>query len=657
MNQEKNNSLVNAIRFLSIDAIEKAKSGHPGMPMGFADVAFILFSEFLKFNPNEPKWPNRDRFILSAGHGSMLLYSLYYLLGYKDISLDDIKNFRQLHSKTAGHPEFGELEAIETTTGPLGQGIANAVGMALAGKINGAKFGEDIINNKIYCMVGDGCLMEGISQEAISIAANLKLNNLVALWDNNNISIDGTLDITSSENIPMRFEAAGWKVISIDGHDHAQIRDALQQAQNSDKPILIDCKTTIAYGSPNKSGSEKSHGSPLGEDEIELTKKELGWNYGQFKIADEILTKWREIGGRNINLYQKWQENLENSGRKEEFNRIYNKILPNLSEKIADFKKEILAEKKSQATRKSSAKILEFFTKEIDILISGSADLTGSVGTKTSCTESLSAANYTNRYIHYGIREHGMAAMMNGMSLYGGLIPLSGTFLVFADYMKPAIRLAAMMQRQIFYIFTHDSIGLGEDGPTHQAVEHLANLRSIPNLNVFRPCDDFETLVCYEMALKSTNTPSAFSLTRQNLQFATQSENTDIYKGGYIIYSNDQDPDLSILATGSEVEIAINASKKLLEEKNITSKVISIPCFEIFDQQSEEYRQKMLGNKNNFKIAIEAAIKQGWEKYLGDEGVFIGMNSFGASGKYQDLYQHFGITVENIIEKAINIKN
>jgi transketolase len=654
MNQEKNNNLVNAIRFLSIDAIEKAKSGHPGLPMGFADVAFILFSEFLKFNPNEPKWPNRDRFILSAGHGSMLLYSLYYLLGYKDISLDDIKNFRQLHSKTAGHPEYGELEAIETTTGPLGQGLANAVGMALAGKINNAKFGSKIIDNKIYCMVGDGCLMEGISQEAISIAAHLKLNNLITLWDNNNISIDGKLDITSSENIPLRFEAAGWNVISVNGHDHCEIRNALQKAQNSNKPVLIDCKTTIAYGSPNKSGSEKSHGSPLGDEEVKLTREKLGWNHGKFKIPDEILSKWHEIGARNVDLHQKWHENLENSGKKEEFNRIYNKILPNLSAKIAKLKLEILNNQKPNATRKSSAAILEFFTKEIDFIISGSADLTGSVGTKTSSTESLSTINYTNRYVHYGVREHGMAAMMNGMSLYGGIIPLSGTFLVFSDYMKPAIRLAAMTQRQVFYIFTHDSIGLGEDGPTHQAIEHLANLRSIPNLNVFRPCDNFETLACYEMALSNRNTPSAFSLTRQNLAFSTTKENPDIYKGGYIIHSNNEDPDISILATGSEVEIAIQASKKLLEEKNITSKVISIPCFEIFDSQSKEYRIKTLSNKNNFKIAIEAAISQGWEKYIGDNGVFIGMNNFGASGKYQDLYKHFGITVENVIKK-INI--
>jgi transketolase len=522
--------------------------------------------------------------------------------------------------------------------------------MALAGKINNAKFGKDIIDNKIYCMIGDGCLMEGISQEAISIAANLKLNNIIALWDNNNISIDGTLDITSSENIPMRFEAAGWDVISIDGHNHEEIRNALEEAQNSDNPVLIDCKTTIAYGSPNKSGSEKSHGSPLGKDEIDLTKKELGWNYGEFEIAPEILDQWRQIGTRNISLYNKWQENLANSGKKEIFEKINNKILPDLSEKITTFKAKILADKKSQATRKSSAKILEFFTKEIDILISGSADLTGSVGTKTSSTESLTPANYNNRYIHYGIREHGMAAMMNGMSLYGGIIPLSGTFLVFADYMKPAIRLAAMMQRQIFYIFTHDSIGLGEDGPTHQAVEHLANLRSIPNLNVFRPCDDFETLACYEMALNTKNTPSAFSLTRQNLEFATQKENPDIYKGGYIIFETGSDPEISILATGSEVEIAIKAAKKLLEEKNITSKVISIPCFEIFDAQSKEYRQKILSNKNNFKIGVEAAIKQGWEKYLGDNGIFIGMEGFGASGKYQDLYEHFGITVENILK-------
>lgn len=647
--------MANAIRFLSIDAVEKAKSGHPGMPMGIADVATVLFSEFLKFNPKNPAWANRDRFVLSAGHGSMLVYSLLYLTGHKDITIDDIKNFRQLHSKTAGHPEYGELEAIETTTGPLGQGIANAVGMALAEKMLAARFGNDLVDHKTYCIVGDGCLMEGISYEAISIAGHLGLSKLIVLWDNNSISIDGNTNLSTSEDMKLRFKSCNWKVLEVDGHNFEQIRKALKQAQKSDKPVMINCKTTIAYGSPNKCGSEKSHGSPLGAEEIAATRKNLGWNHEPFIVPDHILEAWKTVVSKGNRLENKWNKTLSSlaSEQKEEFlSSQKNEIdFTNLQSKIEEFKQKLIANKPNDATRKSSGNILELLTKEISKLIGGSADLTGSVNTKTAVTKPITKTDFSGRYIHYGIREHAMGAIMNGIALHRGFIPYSGTFLVFSDYMKPAIRLSALMKQQVIYVLTHDSIGLGEDGPTHQPIEHLASLRSIPNLNVFRPADAIETVACYELALKNNKTPSAMVLTRQNVGFFRNEYNTNdpALKGGYVI-AGSNDAEVVIMASGSEVTIAMEAKQKL-DNQGIKSKVVSMSCFEIFEQQSETYKQEVIGGKTVLKAAIEAGVRQGWDHYIGSDGIFIGMNSFGASGKYEDLYEHFGITADNLVEK------
>ncbi len=653
MNHDQNNLklMANAIRFLSIDAVEKANSGHPGMPMGMADVATILFSEFLKFNVKDAAWADRDRFILSAGHGSMLLYSLFYLIGYPDISLEDLKNFRQLHSKTAGHPEFGELAATETTTGPLGQGIANAVGMALAERMLNARFGN-LVNHKTYCIAGDGCLMEGISQEAISIAGHFGLSNLVVLWDDNSISIDGKTSLATSENMKLRFEACGWKVLAVDGHNFDEIRNALKQAQNVDKPIMIACKTSIGFGSPNKINSEKAHGSPLGKEEIALTRKNLNWDFAEFEVPAQALQSWREAGIRSQTEYQNWLENLEKSPLKNEFVRLQNGQLPNFANQLQEFKQKVLSTKPKQASRKSSGDVLEVLTTAIPELIAGSADLTGSVNTKTpSTSKSINKDDFSGRYIHYGVREHAMAALMNGIALHKGFIPYSGTFLVFSDYMKPAMRLSALMKQQVIYVLTHDSIGLGEDGPTHQPVEHLAMLRAIPNFNVFRPCDLMETIGCYEQALAHKQTPSGMSLSRQNIPFLNG--NSDLVaKGGYVISPSNGEAQATIIATGSEVEIAVNAQAELAK-KNIQVKVVSMPCLELFEQQSKEYQQQILGNKNNFKIVVEAALKQGWEKYLGEKGIFIGMNSFGASAKAEDLYQYFGITVENVVKSVV----
>lgn len=641
--------MANAIRFLSIDAVERANSGHPGMPMGMADVATILFSEFLKFNPNDATWADRDRFILSAGHGSMLLYSLFYLIGYPDISLEDIKNFRQLHSKTAGHPEYGEFEATETTTGPLGQGVANAVGMALAERMASARFG-DLVNHKTYCIAGDGCLMEGISQEAISIAGHLGLSNLVLLWDNNSISIDGKTNLATSENMRLRFEACNWWVLEIDGHNFDEIRNALKTAQNASKPTMIACKTSIGFGSPNKINSEKAHGSPLGKEEIALTRKNLNWNYGEFEVPNEVIKFWRQAGLKNQKEYQTWQENLEKSGLKSEFLRLQNRQLPNFQNKLEELKQKVLTSKPKQATRKSSGDVLEVLTAAIPELIGGSADLTGSVNTKTpSTSKGVSKNDFSGRYIYYGVREHAMAAIMNGIALHKGFIPYSGTFLVFSDYMKPAIRLSALMKQQVIYVLTHDSIGLGEDGPTHQPIEHLAMLRAIPNLNVFRPADIMETVGCYEQALKHQRTPSVMVLSRQNIAFINGNSDA-VAKGGYVI-SDCKNPQVVIIATGSEVEIAINAQAELAKQ-NINARVVSMPCIELFEQQNTEYKKQILGNRNILKVAVEAALQQGWEKYLGEDGIFIGMNSFGASAKAEDLYKYFGITAENIVKKV-----
>ena len=647
--------MANAIRFLSIDAVEKANSGHPGMPMGMADVATILFSEFLKFNFEDAKWADRDRFILSAGHGSMLLYSLFYLVGYKDIKLDDLKNFRQLHSKTAGHPEYGEFEATETTTGPLGQGIANAVGMALSERMMNAKFGNDLVKHKTYCIAGDGCLMEGISQEAISIAGHLELSNLVLLWDNNSISIDGKTSLTTSENMRLRFEACNWQVLEVDGHNFEEIRNALKASQNATKPTMIACKTSIGFGSPNKINSEKAHGSPLGKEEIALTRKNLDWNFGEFEVPEQTLKSWREAGLRGQKIYQNWQENLNKSALKNEFLRLQKGELPNFQNALDALKTKVLETKPKQASRKSSGDVLEVLTAAIPELIGGSADLTGSVNTKTpSTSKGINKDDFSGRYIYYGVREHAMAAMMNGIALHKGFIPYSGTFLVFSDYMKPAMRLSALMKQQVIYVLTHDSIGLGEDGPTHQAVEHLAMLRAIPNFNVFRPCDLMEAIGCYEQALKHQHTPSAMVLSRQNIPFLNGNSDS-VAKGGYIISQSNGEAEATIIATGSEVEIAAQAQVEL-QKQNIKTKVVSMPCLELFEQQSEEYKQQILGNKNNLKIVVEAALAQGWEKYLGEDlngnrGIFVGMTGFGASAPAEKLYDYFGITAQNIVQK------
>ncbi len=652
--------LANCVRFLSIDAVERANSGHPGMPMGMADVATILFTEFLKFDSKKPHWLDRDRFILSAGHGSMLLYSLLYLTGYRDITIDDIKSFRQLGSKCAGHPEFGHLSGIETTTGPLGQGLANAVGMALAEKLLAARIGDDVINHKTYCIAGDGCLMEGISQEAISFAGHLNLNKLILLWDNNSISIDGKTTLTTSENMKLRFEACGWQVIQIDGHNFDEIRKALASAQKSAKPVMIDCKTTIGFGSPNKSNSEKAHGSPLGAEEVQKTREQLGWEHEPFVIPQDLQQVWLEAGKRSHATFKEWEKKFAELDEKKsaELERVLDKKLPeNFPNEFELFKQKIFLEKPKQATRKSSHNVLEFLTNQLPELIGGSADLTESVLTKTSHTKSVSKDDFSGSYIHYGVREHAMGAIMNGLALHGGFIPYGGTFLVFSDYLKPAIRLSALMGQQVIYIFTHDSIGLGEDGPTHQPIEHLAMLRGIPNLNVFRPADAQETAGCFAQALSEKKSPSAMVLTRQNLPFLRHEyrrEKGFCSFGGYVISETAMGlkPDVVIIASGSEVSVAIETKEKL-HAHGFAVRVVSIPCFEIFDQQDQSYKNRVLGSEKILRVGIEAGISQGWNRYIGKNGIFIGMDSFGASGKAEDLFKHFGITSDAACEKIV----
>ncbi len=646
----------NAVRFLSIDTVQRANSGHPGMPMGMADVATVLFSEFLKFNSNDAKWADRDRFILSAGHGSALLYSLLYLTGYKDISLSDMRNFRQLGSKTAGHPEYGELEGVETTTGPLGQGLANAVGMAIAERIQNQQFGSDLVNHKTYCIVGDGCLMEGISQEAISIAGNLNLSNLIILWDNNNISIDGKVSLTSCENMRLRFEACNFNVIEVDGHNFDEIREALQKAQKSDKPVLISCKTIIGYGSPNKANTADVHGSPLGEEEIKATRKALNWSYDSFETPENIKNEWLKAGQKNIKEYNEWLVRLEKSKDKDEFIRLQNGELPNFKKKLEKFKQTVFLSKPNQATRKSSGDTLEMLCKEIPELIGGSADLTGSVCTKMSYMKAITKDDFSGRYIHYGVREHAMGAIMNGLALHKGFIPYSGTFLVFSDYMRPAIRLAALMKLQVIYIFTHDSIGLGEDGPTHQPVEHLASLRSVPNLNVFRPADAAEVAGSFEQALAHKTTPSVIVLTRQDVGYFRNQYNPEGFGkyGAYVISDTALgiEPDVIIIATGSEVQVAIE-TKAILHKSGLAVRVVSMPCVEIFTKQPDSYKRSILGARDTLKVGIEAGIDHGWHRHLCSNGIFIGMNSFGASGKAEDLFDHFGINAKSAAERIL----
>ena len=643
--------LSNAIRFLSIDAVQKANSGHPGMPMGMADVATVLFKYYLRFNPKNPEWINRDRFILSAGHGSMLLYSLLYLTGYKSISIQDIKNFRQLNSICAGHPEYEKNSGIETTTGPLGQGLSNAVGLAMAEEILKKKYGSNLINHKTYVFASDGDLMEGISHEVMSLAGHLKLKNLIVFFDNNKISIDGPTSLAVSDNYKKRFESYGWSFQEVDGHNEKQISKAIKKSLNSKKPNIISCKTVIGYGSPNKSGKASSHGAPLGEEEIVLVRKKLKWEHEPFKIPKEILEEWRRIGEKGILKEKKW--NLifnKNKKIKAEITRIMNKKLPtNFNKHILSLKKKIFDLKSTMASRQSSAFVLENITKNLPELVGGSADLSGSNNTKTKFSKTISPSNFKGNYIHYGVREHGMAGIMNGMALHEGIIPYGGTFLIFLDYCKPSLRLSALMGLKVIYVFSHDSIGLGEDGPTHQPIEHLAHLRAIPNLNVFRPADTIETLECWEIALKNSTTPSVIALSRQKIPFVTEAltKKNMCSQGGYELKKTNINPEITLIASGSEVEIAISALNKL-KNYNINSKVVSMPCQELFDKQSQAYREKIIG-KNSKKISIEASSIFGWEKYVGHEGASLGMKSFGKSAPSKKLYEDFNLTSDNVV--------
>jgi transketolase len=642
--------MANAIRALTMDAVEKAHSGHPGMPMGMADVATVLFSKFLKFDASAPFWPDRDRFVLSAGHGSMLLYALLYLTGYEDMTLEEIKNFRQWGSRTAGHPEYGEAAGIETTTGPLGQGLGNAVGMALAERILEAQFGKDIVDHKIYTIVGDGCLMEGISHEAISLAGHLCLNNLIVLFDDNHISIDGSTDLTVSDNQLERFRASQWEVMAIDGHNFMQIEAALMKAQTFTKPVLIACKTQIAKGSPHKAGTAAVHGSPLGPEEIQATRENLNWPYAPFEIPQDVLSVWRDIGTRSRSIRKNWEDKLAIHPQREAFERRLRRDLPKAwKDPLQTLLEKFVADKTNVASRQSSQMVLDVLSPAIPELVGGSADLTGSNNTKAKNMTSVSPHDYTGLYIHYGVREHGMAAAMNGIALHGGLIPYGGTFLTFTDYCRPAIRLSALMGIQVIYVMTHDSIALGEDGPTHQPIEHLAALRAIPNLHVFRPCDAVEVAECWSLAIESSKTPSLLALTRQklNLLRTDVSENLSA-KGAYILKEANGTREVTLLATGSEVEIALNA-QAILEEKGISTAVISMPCWELFEEQDQNYKDEVLG-KNTFRIAIEAASPMGWDKYIGEKGVMVGMHGFGASAPYEILYKEFGFTAEHIVK-------
>ena len=631
--------LANAIRALTIDAIEKSQSGHPGMPMGMADVATVLFQQFLKFNPEDPHWADRDRFLLSAGHGSMLLYALLYLTGYEDMDMDQIKRFRQMGSRTAGHPEYGYAGGIETTTGPLGQGIANGVGLALAESILRQRHGEPLVNHYTYVIAGDGCLMEGISQEAISFAGHLKLNKLIVLFDDNGITIDGKTSLSTSEDHIGRFQACHWNTISIDGHDPVAIAEALTQARNSDKPTLIACRTTIGYGAPKKGGTEKCHGSPLGAEEAAAAKAFLGWTAAPFEIPAHILDAWRTIGQRNKDTYKAW-----NIQPKDTLNTTaLPKELPQL---FRDFCQDVLANPVAIATRQSSENVLKAIADHIPNLLGGSADLTGSNNTKTSSMQPITPDDHRGKYVYYGIREHAMGAMMNGLALHG-FIPYGGTFLTFTDYCKPAIRLSALMHQRVIYVMTHDSIGLGEDGPTHQPIEHLWALRAIPNLLVFRPADTIETAECWLLALQHDKHPSVLALTRQALPIVRKdiAENLSA-KGGYVLKAASH-PKVTLIATGSEVQLAL-AVAEALDAAGTKASVVSMPCVELFDQQPEAYRQEVLGD--GLRVAMEAGCTMGWHKYV-NGGLIIGIDQFGASAPAKDLFPHFGFSVSSIINK------
>jgi len=653
--QTEHNRMANAIRFLSADAVEKANSGHPGMPMGMADVATVLYSKFLKFDPKHPNWPDRDRFILSAGHGSMLLYSLLHLTGYDDFDLDQIKNFRQMGYRTAGHPEYGHGAGIETTTGPLGQGIATSVGFALGERIMNARFGDSVVDHFTYVIAGDGCLMEGISQEAISMAGHMKLSKLIVLFDDNGISIDGPTSLSTSEDHTKRFEAAGWDVQEIDGHDPVAIEAAIAKAKTTNTPSMIACKTEIGFGAPTKGGTSATHGSPLGAEELAGARKKLGWTSEPFDIPADVKDAWNAVGARGADDFNAWGARFDglDAGLKDEFERrVEGKLPENWIAAFNDYKKKITAELPKVATRKSSQNVLEVLTKEIPEMIGGSADLTGSNNTKTAVQAPITAeGGYEGAYIYYGIREHGMAAAMNGLALHGGVLPYGGTFLVFTDYCRPAIRLSALMNQRVVYVMTHDSIGLGEDGPTHQPVEHVAALRAMPNVTVVRPADAVETAEAWAMAITNESGPTVLALTRQNLPTLRTDYREDnlVARGGYVISDCDGERQVTLIATGSEVEIAVNA-QAALKADGINAAVVSLPSWELFDAQSPEYRKEVLGSAP--RVAIEALSVFGWEKYVGDNGKVIGMHGFGASAPAPVLYEHFGITAEALVKAA-----
>jgi transketolase len=657
MNRAHHDRMTNAIRALAMDAVEAAKSGHPGLPMGAADIATVLFTQVLKFDPADPKWPDRDRFVLSAGHGSMLVYALLHLLGYESVSLDQIKKFRQLGSVTPGHPENFITPGIETTTGPLGQGLANAVGMAIAERHLAAEYGDDIVNHSTYVLASDGDLMEGISQEAIALAGHLKLHKLIVLFDDNGISIDGPLSLSDSVDQVKRFEAAGWNASRIDGHDPQAIAIAIANARTSDRPTMVACKTTIGYGAPTKAGKSSSHGSPLGADEIKGAREKLGWTDAPFQIPADVLTQWRAAGQRSKTARAAWDKRLAAlpADKRTEFERRMRGDLPGaLNAAVRAVKESLHKEPKEIATRTACEFALESIIPAVPEMIGGSADLTGSNNTRTKSMKAMSAADYSGRFIHYGIREHGMAAAMNGMTLHGGIIPYSGTFLVFSDYCRPSIRLAALMGERVIHIMTHDSIGLGEDGPTHQPVEHLAALRAIPNLNVFRPCDAVETVECWQLALEGRDTPSVMALTRQNLPQLrrTLDERNKCVAGAYEISPAQGTAQVSIFATGSEVSIAVEG-QKLLAAQGVPARVVSVPCFELFVAQPDEARRAVIGDAP-VKIGVEAAVRMGWDAIIGTDGAFVGMTGFGASGPYKELYKHFGITAEKVAEAALS---
>jgi transketolase len=640
--------MADAIRALAIDATEKSKSGHPGLPMGMADAATVLYSRFLKFDAADPRWHDRDRFILSAGHGSMLLYALIYLTGHTGMTIEDIQNFRQLHSPAAGHPEYGEHPAIETTTGPLGQGIATSVGMALAERHLAARFGKSLVDHRTWVIASDGDLMEGISHEAAALAGHLCLNKLTVLYDDNHVSIDGDTSLSYSDDVLKRFAAYGWATKRVDGHDPTAVGGALSFAMRSKKPTLIACKTIIGLGAPRKAGTAAVHGSPLGPEEAAGAKAALGWHEPPFSVPQDVLERWHAVGARGAAARRSWLKRLARHNQRSEFERAMSGKLPdNWHEALAALKQQIAETKPKLATRASSQKCLETLVPATPELVGGSADLTGSNLTLVKGMGSISPGNYAGRYIHYGIREHGMCAAANGMALHGGIIPYTGTFFVFSDYMRPAIRMGCIMRQRVIHVLTHDSIGLGEDGPTHQPVEHLASLRAMPNLHVYRPASTMETAECWELAIRRTEGPSLLVLTRQGLpEWRTDIAENRCARGGYVLAEADGPRQATVIATGSEVSIAM-AAREMLAKEGTGIAVVSLPCWELFAQQDDAYRTEVLGTA--LRIGIEAAGPFGWEKWLGPEGVFIGMPGYGASAKYEDLYTHFGITPEAIV--------